>query len=307
MDTHTFRPIREDPLCLCFDLWPATKYTARGFSDATIVIGTNTNSYTLEGHEGNVWMVKFFCYNNILWLASTGQDRDVRIWNVLEGLCSVTLPNHTYFDALSISRDGELVLTTSKKEVHVWDMRRLVSTGLTIAEEGAFDALTAVDISLDKTQIAYGYCPNGTVQLLQMKEAPADIRTKCLPLPVCEGQKIAAINGILFHTDNRMVVHFQCGDNSEFIALKNYVTGQTIWKSAEWSGIVSLSLSRNCLAVFFVDMLIVSKLDTTVAVFSKARLPHEPPIVKGGRFDNEKSSRSVCFASEEGLVWRVCK
>lgn len=307
MDTHAFKPVNEDPLCLCFDLWPTTKHIARGFSDGAVSIAANTNSCKLEGHEGNVWMVKFFCFDNILWLASTAQDRAVRIWNVVEGLCSVTLPNHTYFDALSISRDGELVLTTSKKEIHVWDMKRLVSTGLMIAEASEFDSLTAVDISLDKSLIAYGHCPHGSVQLVQMREAPADIRTKCLPLPDCDGQKIDAINGILFHTENRMIVHFQCGESSEFIALKNYVTGQTIWRSDEWNSIVSLSLSSDCLAIFFVDMLIVANLETTKAVFTKARLPHEPPIVKGGRFDVENSSRSVCFATEEGLVWRVNK
>src|SRR5205814_6775376 len=79
----------------------------------------------LHGHSWNVFGVAWSPDGR--WLASSGWDTVIRLWNPISGACVQTIRDPDYpdtiFEGVAWSPDGHLLACgTDKHNVHVWEM-----------------------------------------------------------------------------------------------------------------------------------------------------------------------------------------
>ncbi len=118
-------------------------------------IATKTIHHSFAGHDQDIYSLDFASDGR--YIASGSGDRSIRLWDIQEDQCVLTLQIEDGVTTVAISPDGRYVAAGSlDKSVRIWDCQTAVMVERTEGEQGHKDSVYSVAFAPNGTHLVSG-------------------------------------------------------------------------------------------------------------------------------------------------------
>lgn len=204
----------------------------------------------MKGHEQDIYSLDFFPDGKRL--VSGSGDRTVRIWDVYNGQCSLTLSIEDGVTTVAVSPDGSLIAAGSlDRTVRVWDANKgYLVERLDSSNEygnGHMDSVYSVTFTNQGKEIASGSLDR-TIKLWSLKDL--DKQPSSVSKSNCEVTYVG-------HKD--FVLSVCCTPDDQFILSGSKDRGVIMWDKASGEPYIMLQGHRNSVISVSVSPVVGSK------------------------------------------------